>query len=201
MIGSDYLDLLLPFCMIITDDCDILAYKVPQDGEELDQEEDLMEDSRVEKLEQIHYRFKEKGTNIIGVLQEIQSEFKYIPEDTVYWFSEKTGIPASKFYGVITFYSQFHTKPRGDNIVTVCCGTVCHVKGNQRIITRLRDELGLKGNESTTRDGKYTMEKVACVGACSIAPVVLINSDVLGNMTPEKMAKTIRKAQDSRSEK
>jgi NADH:ubiquinone oxidoreductase subunit E len=160
-----------------------------------------MEDSTVEKLEKIHCRFKETGGNIIAVLQDIQSEFRYIPEDTVYWFSRKTGIPASKFYGVITFYSQFHTRPRGENIVTVCCGTVCHVKGSQRIFSRLREEFGLKGKEDTSRDGKFTLEKVACVGACSIAPVSLINSTVYGNMNPDKMIKQIKKHREGSREK
>lgn len=160
-----------------------------------------MEKSTVEKLEKIHCRFRKTNDNIIAVLQDIQSEFKYIPEETVYWFSRKTGIAASKFYGVITFYSQFHTRPRGENIITVCCGTVCHVKGNQRIITRLRGELGLKGDEDTTRDGRFTLEKVACVGACSIAPVSLINSDVYGNLTPDKMIKQLKKIRDAGCEK
>lgn len=160
-----------------------------------------MKFSTEEKLEKIHRRFAESGGNIISILQDVQTEFRYIPEDTVVWFSRRTGIPVSKFYGVITFYSQFHARPRGENIITVCCGTVCHVKGSERIIFRLRDELSLKGDQETTRDGKFTLEKVACVGACSIAPVVLVNSTVHGNMTSDKVIKQIKRHRDGGGEK
>lgn len=159
-----------------------------------------MEISTVEKLEEIHCRFTKGGGNVISILQDIQSEFRYIPEDTVLWFSRRTGIPASKFHGVITFYSQFHTRPRGQNVVTVCCGTVCHVKGAERILSRLRSELKLKGDQDTTRDGKFTLEKVSCVGACSIAPVIVVNSQVYGNMGPGTVIKEINKCRDGGGE-
>ena len=160
-----------------------------------------MEESAIEKLEIIYDRYVETEGSIISALQDIQSEFRYIPEDAVYWFAEKSGVAASKFYGVITFYGQFHMKPRGENIVTACCGTVCHVKGAHRIMFRLRDELSLTGNSDTTRDGLFTLEKVACVGACSIAPVVLINDKIYGNMTPNKVVKQINKCREDKGEK
>ncbi len=96
------------------------------------------------------------------------------------------------FFGVVTFYGQFHLKPRGKNIITACCGTVCHVKGADRIISRLRNELSLKGEQDTTKDGMFTLENVNCVGACSIAPIVLVNDKVHGKMTPDKVVKKIR---------
>ena len=151
-----------------------------------------MEISTVTKLDAIHVRFNDGGGNVISALQDIQSEFGYIPEDAVYWFSDKTGIPASKFFGVATFYAQFYLEPRGENIITACCGTACHVKGADRIIFRLRDELSLAEDEDTTGDGMFTLEKVACVGACSIAPVVLVNQKVYGKMTPDKMVKALK---------
>ncbi len=152
-----------------------------------------MEASAIEKLEEIYSSFLHSGGNIISALQDIQTHYRYVPEETVYWFAERSGIPPSKFYGVITFYGQFHTKPRGENIITACCGTVCHVKGAHRIMFRLKDELSLKGEQDTTRDEKFTLENVACVGACSIAPVVLVNDKVCGNMNPDKVIREIKK--------
>ena len=133
------------------------------------------------------------GDNIIGILQQIQNAFGYVPEETVHWFAKRTSIPASQFYGVITFYSQFHLAPRGKNIVTVCAGTVCHVKGAPRIISKIQEDLKLKEDQDTTGDKLFTLERVNCVGACSIAPVVLVNEKVLGKVTPASMVKSLKK--------
>lgn len=151
-----------------------------------------MEKQMEEVLESIYQKSVAHDDNIITVLQEIQNALGYVQEEAVDWFSQRTKIPVSKFYGVITFYSQFHLKPRGKNIVTVCSGTVCHVKGAPRIINKLRDDLKLKGDNFTTRDMQFTLENVNCVGACSIAPVVLVNDKVFGKVTPEKMVKNIK---------
>jgi NADH:ubiquinone oxidoreductase subunit E len=151
-----------------------------------------MENQMEEVLEGIYQKTIAQGDNIITVLQEIQNAFGYVQEETVHWFSARTNIPASNFYGVITFYSQFHLKPRGKNIITVCSGTVCHVKGASRIISRLQDDLKLSGDAATTKDMMFTLENVNCVGACSIAPVVLVNNKVYGKMNPEKISKTLK---------
>lgn len=151
-----------------------------------------MEKHTEDRLEKIYKKSVEEGDNIITILQEIQSEFGFIQEATVNWFARKTNIPASKFYSVTTFYSQFHLNPRGENIITVCSGTVCHVKGAQRIISKLQDDLKLKGDDQTTRDMKFTLENVNCVGACSIAPVVLVNEKVFGKQGPDKMVKNVQ---------
>ncbi|SDP55480.1 NADH-quinone oxidoreductase subunit NuoE family protein [Desulforhopalus singaporensis] len=151
-----------------------------------------MEKQMMETLEGIYQKCEANGDNLITVLQEVQHEFGYIQEEVVNWFSERTNIPASKYYGVITFYSQFHQNPRGKNIVTVCCGTVCHVKGAPRIIAKVREDLKLKEDQDTTRDMLFTMERVNCVGACSIAPVVLVNDKVLGKVSPASMVKSLK---------
>ena len=151
-----------------------------------------MEESSVAELEKIYDSTLKVGGNIILALQEIQKFFGYIPEEAVNWFSHKTDIPSSKFFGVVTFYSQFHLHPRGKNIITACCGTVCHVKGADRIISRLRDELSLKPGQDTTRDKQFTLENVNCVGACSIAPIVIVNDKVYGNMNPDKIVKNLK---------
>ncbi|MBI4844506.1 MAG: NAD(P)H-dependent oxidoreductase subunit E [Nitrospirae bacterium] len=136
--------------------------------------------------------YREHGGNIISLLQEIQESFGYIPEDVVFWFSKRLNIPASNFFGVATFYAQFYLKPRGKNIITACCGTACHVKGSAPIINKIREELKLPQGETTTKDGKYTVESVACVGACSIAPVFIGNKKVFGKMSMEKAAEMLK---------
>ena len=151
-----------------------------------------MEKEHEEKLELIYQESVAAGDNIITVLQEIQKVFGYVPEDSVTWFSKRLNIPASKFYGVITFYSQFHLSPRGKNIVTVCSGTVCHVKGAPRIIEKLASDLKLKGDVRTTKDKQFTLENVNCVGACSIAPVVIVNEKVYGKQSPDSMVKNLK---------
>ncbi len=152
-----------------------------------------MDSQMTERLEAIYEKCTLDEENLITVLQEIQNEFGYIQEEVILWFSERTNIPPSKYYGVVTFYSQFHQKPRGKNIVTVCCGTVCHVKGAPRVISRIQDDLKLKEDQDTTRDMQFTLERVNCVGACSIAPVVLVNDKVLGKVTPSSMVKSLKK--------
>jgi len=145
-----------------------------------------------DKLEVILDNYQKNEGNIISILQDVQTEFGYIPQDVVNWFSDKLDIPASRFYGVVTFYSQFHLKPRGKNIITACCGTACHVNGAAKIIEGLRTELKLAQGEDTTEDGKFTLEEVACLGTCSFAPVVFINGKVHGKTKVDKVLKEIR---------
>lgn len=144
--------------------------------------------------------FKKNEGNIISLLQETQEVFGYIPEDAVYRLSEELDIPASNFFGVATFYAQFYLKPRGKNIITACCGTACHVKGSDRIINNLKRELNLADEQNTTEDKKFTLEQVACVGACSIAPVVIINKKVYGKMSTDKMARELKALKDGSDE-
>jgi NADH:ubiquinone oxidoreductase subunit E len=149
-----------------------------------------------QKQEKALHKILDKYTgeegNIISLLQDIQEVFGYIPSETVTWFSYKLDIPESRFFGVITFYSQFHSAPRGENIITACCGTACHVKGSDRLISNLIRELNIPEGEDTTKDKKYTLERVACVGACSIAPVVIINKKVHGVATMTKLKRILK---------
>lgn len=128
-----------------------------------------------------------RSGNLILLLQEIQDVFGYIPEDVVYWFSKKLMIPASKFYGIITFYPKFRLKPVGKNSITVCCGAACHIKGGEDIYENIKALLKLSKEEDTTKDLSFTVHKATCIGACSIAPIVVLNSDVYGNMNVEKV--------------
>ncbi len=159
-----------------------------------------MDEPTAQKLESVLARYIQHDGNAVSILQDIQTEFGYIPEEAVNWIARRTGIAESMFFGILTFYTQFHRKPRGKNIVTACCGTVCHVKGSQRIISRITDELKLRQDQDTTRDGMFTLEKVNCIGACSIAPVIVINQKVHGMMSPEKMARQLKKCREQESE-
>lgn len=145
-------------------------------------------------------KYRDTKGNIIPLLQDIQDIFGYIPEDAVDLISKRLNIPESKLYGVTTFYAQFHLRPRGENIITACCGTACHVKGSERIINSIRTILGLGSGEDTTRDQKFTLEKVACIGTCSMAPVIVINKDVYGGITPDKITRTLKKYQTKMSD-
>ena len=148
-----------------------------------------MQDIREKILKAYH----ENEGNVISLLQDIEESFGYLPQDAIDWFSEQLDIPPSRFYGIATFYAQFHLKPRGENIITACCGTACHVKGSERLINSLIRELHIPSGEDTSEDKKFTVEKVNCVGACSIAPVVIINREVHGKMTADRLMKEIRK--------
>jgi len=146
-----------------------------------------------ETLQKILGEYRKNEGNIISVLQDIEKAFGFIPEEAVTWFSKKLDIPASRFFGTATFYSQFHLKPRGKNIITVCRGTACHVKGSEKLLNRLFLELDIPPDEETSKDSKFTIEKVNCIGACGIAPVTILNKEVLGKMTLDKLMKEVKK--------
>jgi NADH:ubiquinone oxidoreductase subunit E len=137
-------------------------------------------------------KYHQDSGSTISLLQDIQEVFGYIPEDVVFWFADELNVPASTFYGVATFYSQFYLKPRGKNILTACCGTACHVKGSAAVINKVKTDLNLPDGEKTTKDLKFTLENVACVGACSIAPVLIANKKVYGKVTPEEASDIIK---------
>lgn len=153
-----------------------------------------------EILDRIIADYWKKEGNVIFLLQETQEALGYIPKEAIDYFSEELGIAPSKFYGVVTFYSQFHLKPRGKNVVSVCCGTACHVKGGTKIAERVQRDLGLSAEGETTADGKFTFEVVRCVGACSIAPVVLINNRAFAEMTTEGTSKLIKRLKQEESD-
>jgi NADH:ubiquinone oxidoreductase subunit E len=145
-----------------------------------------------EKLEGILSRYRENEGNLISILQDLESEFGYLREDAITWIADQLDVPLARFYGVATFYAQFHLKPRGRNVITACCGTACHVKGSARLIDRLVQELNIAPGEDTTEDLAFTLERVNCVGACSIAPVMIVNKTVHGKMTTDKIVKELK---------
>lgn len=128
---------------------------------------------------------KDKGT-LIPIMQEVQNLYNYLPKAVLEYISQKTEIPLSEIYGVVTFYSLFHLNPRGKYIIRCCQGTACHVRGGAGILDALEAQLGIKAGE-TTADGRFTLETVACLGACGLAPVMQIDEDTHGRMTPAKV--------------
>ncbi|MEK6726213.1 MAG: NADH-quinone oxidoreductase subunit NuoE [Deltaproteobacteria bacterium] len=151
--------------------------------------------SRIEEI--ISQTANKKGA-LIPVLQKVQKVYGYVPEESIEQIADGLHVYPADVYGVLTFYSQFKLKPRGEYIVRVCCGTACHVKGSDRIaedlITKLKVEVG-----ETTEDRKFTLEKVACVGACALAPVVIVNDDVHAKMSTDEARKIIDVIQKGKS--
>jgi NADH-quinone oxidoreductase subunit E len=125
------------------------------------------------------------------VLQRLQQEFGYLPELVIDELARLSGVPASRIYGVVTFYAQFSTVPSGRCKVFVCHGTACHVAGAQRITEALEQELDVEDG-GTTPDMEFTLDSVACMGACSQAPVMRVGEDTYGNLTPDQTRKVIR---------
>jgi NADH:ubiquinone oxidoreductase subunit E len=146
----------------------------------------------IETLKAIAGKYRNSEGNVITLLQDTQEAFGYIPKEAIEFLSKTLEIAPSRFYGVATFYIQFHLKPRGKNIITACCGTACHVKGAERLYNAVKQELNLSAGQDMTEDRQYTLEKVNCVGACSLAPVFMINKKVYGKATGEKLLREIR---------
>jgi NADH:ubiquinone oxidoreductase subunit E len=149
-------------------------------------------ESDLNSLRKIYDKYRARPGNTIPILLQMQEVFGYLPESAINWISDRLGVPRSTFYSVATFYSQFYLNPRGRNIVTICCGTACHVKGSDKMISAARKELGLDEEEETTADLKFTVETLNCVGVCGIAPVAIINKKVHGNSTSRKLLKEIK---------
>jgi NADH-quinone oxidoreductase subunit E len=124
----------------------------------------------------------DKKGALIEVLHKAQGIFGYLPEEVQLFVGEKLDVPASKVFGVVTFYSYFATEPRGEFVVNVCMGTACFVRGSGSVLVEFEKELGIKSGQ-TTEDGKFTIEILRCVGACGLAPVVTVNDKVYGHVT------------------
>ena len=128
---------------------------------------------------------------LITMLQEIQEVYSYLPEEALARLSQEAKIPMSRIYAVVTFYAQFYLTPRGRNTIRLCRGTACHVRGAPRILEAVERELGISEGE-TTPDLEYSLETVACIGACALAPTMVISQDTYGKLSPNKVAEIFR---------
>jgi NADH-quinone oxidoreductase subunit E len=130
-------------------------------------------------------------SDLIPILQKLQHAYGYLPKDIITKLSERTGIFTTQIMGVATFYSQFRLQPSGEKTIKICFGTACHVNGAEKVADALCDELKINLGE-TTPDNKFTLESVACLGCCSLAPVMMIGDETYGRLTPDKARKIIR---------
>ena len=137
------------------------------------------------RTEQILEQYGYDQSNLIAILQEIQAEYKYLSEESLTTVAEKLGISTAKVYSVATFYENFSLEAKGKHIIKVCAGTACHVHKSGPIYDAIHDYLGLSGKKKTSADGMFTLETVACLGACGLAPVMTVDGEVHSKMTPE----------------
>jgi NADH-quinone oxidoreductase subunit E len=135
--------------------------------------------------------YKNKPGPLIPVLQKVQVKYGWLSQPLVEHIAQGLNIYLSEVYGVISFYSQFYTKPRGRYTIHICRGTACHVKGSLRIMEQLEDELGTKAGEMT-KDGKFTFEEVNCIGACGIAPVMVVGNKTFGSLNVAQAIEAVR---------
>lgn len=128
---------------------------------------------------------------LIALLQQAQEIFGYIPEPVIDEISAATAVPSANIYGVITFYSQFRLQPMGRNVIRICEGTACHVNGAKGILQAIEDELNI-GVGETSEDGDFTLLSVACLGCCSLSPVIMINNETFGRLTSKKVREILK---------
>lgn len=139
-----------------------------------------------ERLGRALSQFEGKERELIPLLQRVQEELGYLPDWAMERVAKFCGVPESRVYGVASFYAQFSLVPKGRRKIAVCCGTACHVRGSPRILEELKQLLGIEEGE-TTPDMEYSLETVACIGCCALAPCVVIDGEVIGKMKPEKV--------------
>ena len=143
-----------------------------------------IKDVRFEIIDGVLERNGRDESMLIQILEQVQHELGYLPEDVQSYLSEALEIPLSKIYSVVTFYSLFHTEPVGKYTISICMGTACYVKGAGKIVAEFEQQLGVKVGE-TTPDGKFTLNACRCLGACGLAPVLNVSGKVFGRLVPD----------------
>ncbi|MDR2405939.1 MAG: NAD(P)H-dependent oxidoreductase subunit E [Deltaproteobacteria bacterium] len=154
----------------------------------------------IERVEEIVRSFKGSPSSIIAILQEIQEHYRYLPREVFPFLSTNTGLSEARIYSLATFYENFSLEPKGRNIIKVCDGTACHVRKSLPILERLRSELRLADGAVTTQDQEFTVEVVACLGACGLSPVITLNGKAYPAMTPQKASELLQSVNGGRLE-
>lgn len=152
--------------------------------------EEVMVVAEEQALEQVLAQYRGSRGALIPVLQAAQDIYGYLPREVLRRISLELKVPLSKVYGVATFYAQFHLKPRGRYIIRVCLGTACHVRGGEKILQRVKEVIGVAEGE-TTPDLRFTLEPVACLGACGLSPIMMVNDHAHGRLTPDLVPKIL----------
>jgi len=151
------------------------------------------------ETEEIIEKYRDKKGALIPLLQEIEGTYGYVPEESIGLVSKELSIFPVEIYGILTFYTQFHLTPRGRHTIRVCQGTACHVMGGKDILNYISDELEIKEGE-TTKDGTFSLERVACLGCCGMAPVVAIDTDFHGEVKIEQLNKLLTEYESDKEE-
>lgn len=157
---------------------------------------DACKENKFKKVDEIVKRLGNKKSSLIAILQEIQHEYRYLPEDLLMYVAQVMGISPAKVYSVATFYENFSLEPKGKYVIKICDGTACHVKKSIPVLEALRKELGLNEQKHTTDDLMFTVETVSCLGACGLAPVITVNEKVYGKMTPEAVKELLKEIRE-----
>ncbi len=147
--------------------------------------------SNFKPLEPVLTEYAKIPGSLITILQKTQEIYGYLPKDVIYHIAERVGTTPAEVMGVATFYSQFRLAPIGKYLIMACQGTACHVNGSERVSAAVSEYLGIESGK-TTEDGIFTLENVACLGCCSLAPVIMINGEAFGNLTPEKAVSILK---------
>lgn len=142
-------------------------------------------DEKMKTLDTVLVDYGHDSGSLITILQKAQDIYGYLPAEVIYYVAAQTGTTPAKVMGVATFYTQFRLEPVGKYLIMLCKGTACHVNGSDRIETAITTELGIS-NGQTTKDGLFTLKNVACLGCCSLSPVMMVNEETFGTLTPEK---------------
>lgn len=148
--------------------------------------------SDLSRLEEVFAEFAGDDHALVAILQRAQELYGYLPTDVIYAIAERRGLSPAKVMGVATFYSQFRFKPVGKYLILLCKGTACHVNGADAVAAAIGDELGIADGE-TTGDGLFSLKTVACLGCCSLSPVMMINETTYGSLTPAKTREILRR--------
>ena len=151
----------------------------------------MLEQSYYEKTDEIIAHYGPKPASLIPIMQDIQEEFRYLPGELLTYVAAEIGITKAKAYSVATFYENFSFDAKGKYVIKVCDGTACHVKKSMPVLEALYKKLGLSEKKKTTDDMMFTVETVSCLGACGLAPTMMVNEDVYPRMTPEAAEKLI----------
>ena len=153
----------------------------------------MLDKSYYDKVDEIIELYNAKSSSLIAIIQDVQSQYRYLPPELLSYIAKKLGITEAKAYSVATFYENFSFEPKGKYVIKVCDGTACHVRKSLSILERLYQDLGLSKEKHTTDDMLFTVETVSCLGACGLAPVLMVNDDVYPAMTPESVTQLLNK--------
>ena len=148
--------------------------------------ENCMEKKTKQEVQEMLKKYSADKDNLIRILEDVQEKFGYIPEVAQLEVANHLKMPLAEVYGVITFYSRFTTEPKGKYNVSICLGTACFVKGSEKLLDKAKQMLKIEEGQ-TTEDGKFTLEATRCLGACGLAPVMMINGEVYGRLTPDEI--------------